>query len=135
MKVQDTISMWTKDLFESHKRNMTRLQERITIFERNKELIESLPEELSYHMVYLEKIEFTALCENDIQVRHLIARIREVMNVKESTKKLNSGSGKLSYITEVGEVKTTVHGGDIPSNCRLIPKSHSYITYEMECKE
>ena len=32
-------------------------------------------------------------------------------------------------------IQVKIFGGELPSNCTLIPESHSYITFKMECND
>lgn len=93
-------------------------------------VIKELPEELSY----VCGLYFTAYLDNDEDVRRVCADVRKVLGVKTSDKELERVTGKISYVTEGRGIKVKVYGGDLPSNCTLIKKSNSYITYEMECK-
>jgi len=129
MKVKETIKDWRKN----RRVDTQRFNERVVLIEASREILESLPEDLSYSSVLNGKIHLFSYQKTDSEVRELSAKVREILQVRESTKTL--GDDKITYITENDTISVHVAGGDIPSNCRLIPIPHSYITYEMKCED
>ena len=70
-----------------------------------------------------------------IQAKELSAECRELLGVRESTKRIDSMDGTITYTTANDIVTVEVHGGNLPTNCVLIPEEHSYTTYKMQCTE
>jgi hypothetical protein len=121
----------TRDIVKAMRRaRLTKELEQRTTIRRLEELapiIDRLPDELShcYDMV------FTGTPGDDAQVRQLCAEVRAVLGVNRSDKAIDPFSGTITYITEAHGITVKVYGGDLPANCKLVPKP--YIRYEMVC--
>ena len=132
MNVTGTIKDWKRN-----QRDQSQiLKQRISIVQERADILEKLPDALSYSRLntYESEVVLEAFLSSDEEVKKLIAEIREVLSVKESTKEFN-GTSNVNYITKCKGIVTIVHGGDLPEGCKLIPESHSYITFTMECKD
>ncbi len=121
---------------KERRKSSTQFRLRLELLAEHQETLDRLPKELSLSLGGYSKVHpiyLTAYLGNDEDVKRVTAEIRAVLGVKESVKQLSDDH--MSYTTENDVIRTTVYGGDIPTNCRLIPESHSYITYTMECGE
>jgi len=111
----------------------------IVFLKKHAALLDNAPEELSLSSNYtgqsMDKAYYTAFLYNDHDVRVLCAKVRGWLGVRDSVKKLDTGAGKIIYVTSNEFVSVSVYGGDVPENCTLTPTSHSYITYTMTCAE
>ena len=110
--------------------NELKSRSQIRKFEELAPIIDQLPDELSHNY----GLFFYATLTEEKDVRRVCAEVREILGVTRSEKSLDTQTGKISYITEGKGIHVKVYGGELPSNCTLIPKSVSYIRYEMECK-
>ena len=110
--------------------NELKSRSQIRKFEELAPIIDQLPDELSHNY----DLFFYAILTEEKDVRRVCAEVRKILGVTRSEKSLDRQTGKISYITEGKGIQVKIFGGDLPSNCTLIPESHSYITYKMECK-
>lgn len=111
--------------------NELKSRNQIRKFEELAPIIDQLPDELSHNY----DLFFYATLTEEKDVRRVCAEVREILGVTRSEKSLDRQTGKISYITEGKGIHVKVYGGELPSNCTLIPESHSYITFKMECND
>ena len=130
MDVKLTLNNWK----EARKRDSTTYKRKLRLVRQSAETISELGEEFSFSFIDNGKVKLSATADDGAGARALASRAREVLGVKESAKELDSGSGHIRYITANEKIIAVVYGGDVPSNCYLIPKAQSYITYEMVCQ-
>jgi hypothetical protein len=129
MNVDLTLEQWDKKRQEENKD----YKNRIKLVKLARDIIARLGDDFSYQYIYNNQLRLSGYGETGEQAKELAAHARLVLGVHTSSKRLNSSSGAVEYTTIGENIQVVVTGGNIPDNCKLIPKANSYITYKMVC--